>query len=112
MKKTILILLFSAIACASLSGMDKTSSSSPSAPETPGFHGWKKTVPALFLFLSGSWLAHKQLPRLAGQEIYYNAPQFTKGLALLFFTIGISGAITGAIQLAMQLHDNVNKSFD
>ncbi len=63
---------------------------------------------AAFLFVAGSWLAHKQLPRLAGQQIEFNAPIFTKVGASLLFGIGITGGIVGAYQLATMIRQKLN----
>lgn len=99
MKKILVTLLFIAlIAVPSMSNTVETSQ-----------YTWQDTARATFLFVAGAWLAHRQLPRLVGQEIYYNAPAFTKALASLFFTIGITGSITGAYQLTMQLYKGLNK---
>lgn len=63
---------------------------------------------ATFMFVAGSWLAHKQLPRLAGQQIEFNAPVFTKVGASLLFGIGITGGIVGAYQLVTMIREKLN----
>jgi len=68
--------------------------------EQERIYDWKDLVSSTFLLVAGSWVANKQLPRLAGQQIECNAPVFTKALASLFFTIGIMGGILGAYRLA------------
>jgi len=67
------------------------------------------TLCASFLFIGGAWLAQKQLPRMAGQKIEFNAPIFTKTLASIFFTIGIVGSVTGAYLLFAQIRDTLNE---
>lgn len=67
------------------------------------------TLYATILFVGGAWLAHKQLPRLAGQKIEYDAPLFTKVFSSLLFAIGITGGITGAYLLARQLIPSCSK---
>lgn len=62
----------------------------------------------MFLFVGGAWLAHKQLPRMAGQKIEFNAPIFTKTLASILFVIGIIGGVTGAHSLMTQIRDTLN----
>ncbi len=59
-------------------------------------------------FVAGAWLAHGQLPRMAGQQIEFDAPLFTKAFASILFAIGITGGITGAYSLAMQIRDKLN----
>ncbi|OGB83299.1 hypothetical protein A3F66_05565 [candidate division TM6 bacterium RIFCSPHIGHO2_12_FULL_32_22] len=51
------------------------------------------------LFLGGSWLAYKQLPRLAGEKIEYNSPKFTRIGASILFIIGVGGGIIGVHRL-------------
>ena len=87
-----------------------TLTSLPSADTPPPLqNGWGDTACAAFLFVGGSWLAHKQLPRLAGQQIEYNAPIFTKTVASTFFAIGIAGGVVGAYILAKQIRNKLNK---
>lgn len=64
---------------------------------------------AAFLLCAGSWLAHKQLPRLAGQLIEYDAPVFTKIGASILFSIGITGGIIGGYQLAYNIRKKLNE---
>jgi len=61
-----------------------------------------------FLFIAGTWLAHQQLPRLAGEQIELNAPRFTKIVASIYFTIGIIGGTIGAYSLAKMLREKLN----
>lgn len=61
-----------------------------------------------FLFIAGAWLAHKQLPRLAGEQIEYNAPMFTKTFASLLFTVGTVGGVVGACQLSNMIYARLN----
>jgi hypothetical protein len=65
---------------------------------------------ALFLAAAGSWLANKQIPRILGTQVEFNAPLFTKVLASLFFAVGITGGITGAFMLAHFIHMKSTKS--
>lgn len=65
---------------------------------------------AATLFLGGSWLAHKQIPRLAGQTIEYSAPQFTKAFASVLFLVGIAGGTVGAYSLIKHARDRLNKN--
>ncbi len=61
--------------------------------------GLGDTVYATILFVAGAWLAHNQLPRLAGQKIEFDAPVFTKVGASLLFGIGMVGGLVGAYNL-------------
>lgn len=63
---------------------------------------------SVFLVSAGYWLAHKQLPRIAGQQIEFNAPLFTKICASAFFAIGAAGALTGAYQLVCILRKKLH----
>lgn len=71
--------------------------------------GLGDTTCTIFLLFSGSWLANKQLPRLAGKKIEFDSPIFTKVGASLLFTIGISGGIVGAYRLAHIIRKNLNR---
>lgn len=102
MKKTILAILMLVITPTALPR------DIPSQPVSA--HSWVNTAQAVFLLGAGSWLAHKQLPRLAGQVIEYNSPTFTKIGATVLFAIGIIGGIAGASTLIMQLHNKFNKA--
>lgn len=63
---------------------------------------------ACFLLFGGAWLAHKQLPRLAGREIKYDAPQFTKASAWALFSVGILTGIGGTIDLGFIAREKLN----
>jgi hypothetical protein len=67
-----------------------------------------QTASNTFLFLAGAWLAHQQLPRLAGQKIEYDAPRFTKIGASTLFCIGIAAGIIGAYNLVFLMRENCN----
>jgi len=62
---------------------------------------WQNISKATFLLAAGIWLAQKQIPRLNGQEVYFENPQLTCAIAAGFLLIGIGGALTGATQLAL-----------
>lgn len=98
MKKTLLLFLL----------ITATNSSHCSESLTPKKYGLGDTVCATILFVGGAWLAHKQLPRLAGEKIEYDAPVFTKVSASLLFAVGIVGGVTGAYSLATQMRDQLN----
>lgn len=97
MKKVFLILL---LAC--------VTTSTNCSDTTTKKYGLGDTVCATVLYVGGAWLAHEQLPRLAGQEIEFNAPRFTKAFASILFAIGIVGGTIGAYHLAMQIRDEFN----
>lgn len=63
---------------------------------------------ATFLFVAGSWLAWKQLPRLAGQQVELNNPQFTKIGASILMAIGVVGGTFGAGWLCTLVRDTLN----
>ncbi len=51
------------------------------------------------VFLASSWLTHKQIPRLTGSKVEFNAPLFTKTRASIFFIIGVTGAVVSTKKL-------------
>ncbi|HEV2601770.1 MAG TPA: hypothetical protein VGT41_05780 [Candidatus Babeliales bacterium] len=74
----------------------------------PKKHGLGDALCATVLFVGGAWLAHKQLPRLVGQKIEFDAPIFTRVFASILFAIGIVGGVTGAHSLVTQIRDTLN----
>ncbi len=100
MKKLLLILTF--VTCM------PTSLIQAAMLKEPMYYGWKDAARAGFLFVGGAWLAYKQLPRMSGQTIEFNAPVFTKVLSSVFFTIGVVGGITGAYLIGNELRKKLN----
>lgn len=64
-----------------------------------------------FLLISSSWLIHKQLPRLAGHKVEFDAPVFTKVVASIFALVGATGGSTGAYRLALVIREKLNEKF-
>lgn len=71
-------------------------------------YGYGDLVCAVALYIGGTWLAYKQLPRLAGQQIEFDAPQFTKIFSSILFSIGTCGGIVGAHQLMAIIREKLN----
>lgn len=59
---------------------------------------------ALFLVAAGTWLAQKQIPRILGTQVEFNAPIFTKILASAFFAVGTAGCANGVYILGNAIH--------
>jgi hypothetical protein len=89
---------FVAIILVSMGTLPLSADSAP-AKQPAYSYGVADVVKSSFLVVAGAWLAHKQLPRLAGQQIAYNAPLFTKVFASLLFAIGSVGGTVGAYNL-------------
>lgn len=108
MKKRLVSILFMLLFSLQTSADAQISQIQAIPQSTPSEYGLGDATCDVFLFLAGSWLAHQQLPRLAGEQIEFNAPAFTKVFASILFTIGISGGILGAYSLAKILREKLN----
>jgi uncharacterized membrane protein len=66
---------------------------------------WQEIAKGSFMVTAGSWLAHKQIPRITGAKIEpgYSA-NGTKALATIFFAIGASGVLVGIYLLTKQIN--------
>jgi hypothetical protein len=69
---------------------------------------WGDFVLSSVLFIGGSYLTWKQLPRLSGQQIEFKSPIFTKIVASILCALGIAGGTVGSYKLFTQLRDYLN----
>jgi hypothetical protein len=69
---------------------------------------WGDFVLSSVLFIGGSYLTWKQLPRLSGQQIEFKSPIFTKIVASIFCALGTAGGTVGSYTLFTQIRDYLN----
>ena len=66
-----------------------------------------KVISPVVLLLGGTWLAYKQLPYLVN-DIRCDAPELTKIISSLLFSLGITASVTGTGELASMIQNKLN----